>query len=239
MFFLKNIFNSFIDIIFPRYCFNCENLILNEDNYFCSDCYRKLSYFDYSINHKEYNAEEKYCNEVDNLYSLFYFEPNSISQNIIHLIKYQNKQKLGLYMGRKLGETLLEHGIKADMIIPIPLHKSRKRERGYNQSEIISLGVAEVLKIPTLTKILTRERNTISQTKLNRAERKQNVSGAFRISNDIDLNNKTIFILDDVITSGATISECSNLLKSKFNIKVISLSLAYVKDKHDILKIET
>lgn len=239
MFFFKNIFNTFLDIILPRYCFNCENLILSEDNYFCSDCYSKLTFFDYGINHKEFKAEEKYCSEIDNFYSLFYFEPESISQKIIHMIKYENKQKLGLFMGEKLGEALLKHDIKADMIIPIPLHKSRKKERGYNQSEIISLGVASVLKIPVITKMLIREKNTISQTKLNRVERKQNVSGAFKITRDLDINNKTIFVLDDVITSGATISECSKLLKSKFNIKIISLSLAYVKDKHDILKIET
>jgi ComF family protein len=155
------------------------------------------------------------------------------------MIKYENKKNLGVKMGIILGKRLIEKNVGADLIIPVPLHLSRKRERGYNQSEVIASGVSKELKIPVELGILKRKKFTRSQTKLNREERLLNVSEAFNINHNVDLSGKTVFILDDVITTGATISGCAELIKNNNAKKVIALSLAYVGENHDILKITT
>ena len=233
---LKEILNSFLDIIYPRFCYMCDEKIPDSDKYFCPSCYSNLKFFN-TIHGSKVNKVFSNC--IDESFSFFYFEPQAISQKIIHMIKYEGMKNLGVQMGKKLGKVLEEQNISADLIIPVPLHFSRKRERGYNQAEAIASGVSEVLKIPLEQKLIRRKKFTKSQTKLNREERILNVGEAFQINSNIDLSGKSVFILDDVITTGATIGGCAKLLKNNNAKKVTALSLAYVDENHDILKITT
>lgn len=236
---VREIFNTFLDLVYPRICYMCGEKISDSDKYFCPECYNLLKNFEHGANIMNTGGKQSFQQIIDDIDSLFHFEPETISQKIIHLIKYEGMKNLGFLMGKRLGKKLKRDNVSADLIIPVPLHLSKKRERGYNQSEAIAGGVASELEIPIETKIIKRNRFTKSQTKLNREERIANVKEAFGINNYCDLTGKTVFILDDVITSGATVAGCAGPVKSMNAAKVIALSLAYVDDNHDILKINT
>lgn len=227
---IKEFAATFLNLIYPSHCNFCKNKILDGDIYFCNECYKKLEYIEITDN-------QKHDLKCENLYSFFYFDHGSVSQKIIHLIKYEDKPNLGVKMGKEFGVKLSAHNITADFIIPLPLHKSRHRDRGYNQSEVIAKGISQILNIPVRCDIIKRNKYTQTQTKLGRKERKVNVQGAF-ILKHIDLTGKEIFLLDDVITSGATMNECIKLLEAQGAKKIIPLSLALVRDiagKFDIL----
>ena len=225
------LYQTFFNLIYPCHCNFCKNKILDSDIYFCNDCYNTLEYLDITKKHKR----DLRC---ENLYSYFYFDSDSVSQKIIHLIKYENKPNLGVKMGKEFGAKLKVHNIAADFIIPLPLHTSRKRERGYNQAEVIAKGLSQILNIPVRTDIIKRNKYTESQTKLNKTEREENVRDAFLIA-ECDLTEKEIFILDDVITSGATMNACIELLEKRGAKKITALSLALVRDIHDMSAIDT
>jgi ComF family protein len=222
--FYKTLFN----LIYPRYCNFCENKILDGDIYFCNSCYHTLDYLDITNEQKLKRGLRS-----ENFYSLFYFDFDSISQKIIHLIKYGKKPNLGIKMGKEFGAKLSAHNITADFIIPLPLHISRERERGYNQAEVIAKGLSQILNIPIRTNIIKRIKYTKSQTKLSKEQREKNVRNAFVIT-ECNLTGKEIFILDDVITSGATINVCIDLLEKRGAKKITALSLALVRDIHDM-----
>jgi ComF family protein len=124
---------------------------------------------------------------------------------------------LGLRLGRDIGEKIREERLftKADYLIPVPLHKAKLRERGYNQSELLCKGIAEVTKIPMSSTFLKRKRHTQTQTRLSWEERKQNVSNAFMIETKHEkvLAGTTVIVVDDVITTGSTINECAKILR--------------------------
>jgi len=227
----KELGKTFLNLIYPCYCNFCEKKILDGDIYFCNECYNSVHYLDLT-------KGQRSDLQSNNTYSFFLFEASSVSQKIIHLIKYHEKQNLGVKMGREFGIKLKAHNITADLIIPIPLHIKRKRERGYNQSEVIAKGISQALKIPMMINIIKRKKHTKSQTKLNKEEREANVQGAFLIK-DSDIEDKRIFMFDDVITSGATMNECVKLLKEQGAKEVIALSLALVGNIHDIFDLVT
>ncbi len=239
MFQVREILKPLLDLVYPRICNECNQKISEDDNYFCVSCYSKLKYLSIADDRENIRRKSNFHNSIDEVYSLFYFEPHTVSQKIIHMIKYEGMKNLGIQMGKALGEKLTQAGVKADKIIPVPLHISRKRERGFNQSEVIASGVSQIIGAPMVSGILKRARSTKSQTRLNREERLLNVHDAFELKIKPDLAGKSIIILDDVITSGATLLSCARLLKKLNAEKVIALSLAYVDDIHDILQINT
>ena len=140
------------------------------------------------------------------------FEP--AVQQLIHLLKYKGKRSVGTRLGVMLAQVLRDRPRwqEADLIIPVPLHKSRLRERGYNQSFLIGKALGEKLRKPLRPELLVRKRSTRSQTKLNVAERIENVSGAFRVNHPEQLDGKRIILVDDIITTGATADACSRSL---------------------------
>jgi ComF family protein len=228
---LTELYQTFFNLIYPCYCNFCKNKILDGDIYFCNNCYATIEYLDITKKLKR----DLRC---EDFYSLFHFDPNSVSQTIIHLIKYGNKPALGVKMGKELGEKLRHHKITADFIIPLPLHVSRQRERGYNQAEVITKGLSQILNIPIRTDIIKRDKYTESQTKLSKEKREKNVRDAFVIT-ECDLTGKEIFILDDVITSGATINACIELLEKRGAKKITALSLALVRNIYNISTLDT
>lgn len=145
----------------------------------------------------------------------------------IHNMKYRNKPNLCRMMGRliaidELAAQLLEH---VDILIPVPLTPKRKRERHYNQSELICQGISEITGIPVVTNALERIRFDGSQTALTTEERKENIRNAFRLGDTSQIEGKSIAIVDDIITSGATIIECLTILRDVPNIRITVLSL--------------
>ena len=156
--------------------------------------------------------------------------PGNKVQALIHNIKYSGFRKAGIYFGKLLGNRLHsdERINKFDYILPVPLHNAKLRERGYNQAYLIAQGLSETLNIKISENFLIRKKNTESQTRLSVSERQKNVKDAFEILKVDNYRNNKFIIVDDVITSGATIKEIRQLL---FNygiqeIFIVSLAIA-------------
>ena len=156
---------------------------------------------------------------------MLYFRKGTKVQNLIHSLKYKDKTTVGVKLGNLLGERLKlsEQYAGIDLIVPVPLHHKKERSRGYNQSKYIADGIAEVLNVPVSNSLLLRKQSTESQTKKSRYIRYENMQDVFHISNTEGLENLHILLIDDVITTGATLEACGNSLLTT-NIKKLSIA---------------
>ncbi|MDX1444568.1 ComF family protein [Lishizhenia sp.] len=157
--------------------------------------------------------------------SLLYFKSHSSTQSILHQIKYNHGKSLAIYMGQ-----LMAHKWKAsphfeafDGIIPVSLHNKKHFKRGYNQSLLLAQGLSEILEIPIYENVLIKRKHNSSQTKKSRAERIDNVAKVFQLQNEETIVHKHILLVDDVLTTGATLEACALLLKE--NVPGITLSI--------------
>ena len=154
--------------------------------------------------------------------SLFRFEKGSPYQSLLHDLKYKGNRQVGIYLGKLLGNSLrFTKFSQCDLLVPVPLHRKKLRVRGYNQSELIARGVSEVTGIPVRTDVLIRESMGLSQTSFGRMERFDNIDGAFALARGCpDLSGKCILVIDDVITTGATLESCCALLIDSFDCQL-------------------
>jgi ComF family protein len=216
-----------LDFVLPPVCLQCESPLLNGEKYLCTICADSIARIDNKL-----NADLRRINSNDHIskaYSLFLFTEATAIQTLIHHLKYGQMRKIGREYGKKLAEEVLKpENLNADFIVPVPLHISKKRERGYNQSDFICGGIGEVLNVPLLIKSLKRKKFTQTQTKLSREERQENVRGAFEVRKKYiqTIKDKNIILVDDVITTGSTILECAGVLKSTGCGDVIVCSIA-------------
>ena len=160
----------------------------------------------------------------------FYFSKNSIIQNLIHELKYKGNRKAGLYLGNLIGESLAGSNrfSTIDMLVPLPLFPKKEFRRGYNQAEVLCDGISEVFKKPVLTKNVIRTVHTETQTKKGRVERWENVEKSFAVKDAGALQGKHILLVDDVITTGATMEACgAEILKvNGAKLSVATLAIA-------------
>ncbi len=167
---------------------------------------------------------------IDDFLACFLFEKDKRIQDVLHGLKYEQKTSFGVRLGKELGEKILTDKIfsSADFIIPIPLHNLKLRERGYNQSECIAKGITSVTKIPARTNILLRSRYTQSQTHLNFSERQENVKNVFDVKKKFRnvIEGKTITLIDDVMTTGATTLSAARALKESGAGKILIATAA-------------
>jgi ComF family protein len=167
---------------------------------------------------------------VINATSFMYFTKDSRYRQILHELKYRGQHHIGIEMGRLFGLELKDTPFaSADLIHPVPLHIDKFRTRGYNQSELIASGIAQILNIPVESNLIVREVETATQTKKARYERWENVKDTFRIMDPVPLYNKHILLVDDVITTGATIEACAEALLSVRGVALSVASLACTK----------
>ena len=163
--------------------------------------------------------------------ALLYFKKGTKVQNLIHHLKYKGQTDVGLMLGRMIGEKLLSNTLyqKADLIVPVPLHQKKENSRGYNQSKCIADGIAEVLQVPVVTGLLTRKKNTGTQTKKSRYHRFENVQSVFEICQTWELENQHVLLIDDVITTGATLEACGKILLDSGLTKLSIAAAAYAE----------
>ena len=224
------VFFDLFNLFFPRKCNHCGNNLDKTEIEVCKKCLFEIpkTHFLTDIENPVYKTFWGRVN-IEFASSVFYFTKKSILQNLLHHIKYYNKKELAYELGKYLGSEIIStKSFKdCDVIIPVPLHPAKREKRGYNQSEWIAMGMSEKMNIPISTNILKRHINSKTQTKKNRTERWENVRSAF----NVDLSNKTtkkhILLVDDIITTGATIEACASQLIDHLNIKVSIVSLAY------------
>lgn len=161
--------------------------------------------------------------------SEFYFRKGTLIQNLIHAFKYKGNKDMGKYLGRMMGESLLHCGRfqNIDLIIPLPLFAAKEHKRGFNQAAILCAGLSAKLKSNFANDCVIRKQFTETQTKKHRTERWQNVSGSFETINDQNLEGKHILLVDDVITTGATLEACGNEILKVEGTKISVATLAF------------
>jgi ComF family protein len=224
---------DFINLFVPSKCLNCGINLYKNEKYVCKGCLSKIPRTNF---HKDINnpVSQLFWGrlKLENAYSFSYYTKGGILQGLIHEIKYHGGKELASELGTEFARDLKRSGFpdKYDYICPVPLHKQRQKHRGYNQSEWLAKGMSEILKTPVETKILRRKVFTNTQTKKNREQRWENVKDAFEVIDQDKIKNKHILLLDDVITTGATLEACARELLEVEGTKVSVASLACALD---------
>jgi ComF family protein len=225
---LKDIVTGVSHLFYPRLCEGCRKPLLQDEEVLCISCTDELPLTNY--HHIADNETAiRFAGRVPFAYasSLAYFATDGLLQHLIHGLKYQKKKEIGVFLGKKLAYGLknTEWIKNIDMIIPVPLHPQKERERGYNQSIEIGKGMAEVLGKPLMPAALQRVRYTESQTQKSRADRVENMKNAFNVTDKNMLKNKHVLIIDDILTTGATIEACTIAI---LDISCVVVSIATI-----------
>jgi len=220
----------FFHLLYPHICMGCGSDVINDENFLCLHCIQDLPHTNFAI-HGNNPLEKKFWGRIalTSAMSEFYFSKGSVIQNIMHEIKYKGNKKAGRYFGNLIGKSLLNSNrFNIDVIIPLPLFEKKEKMRGYNQSEIICNGIGEIINKPVIKNNVIRKVFTETQTKKHRTERWKNVENTFQVTNTVALENKHILLVDDVVTTGATLEACGvEILKIKNTLlSVATLAMA-------------
>jgi ComF family protein len=158
----------------------------------------------------------------------YYFTRESLMQHLMHQFKYRGNKELGLELGRLMGERLIRSGrFNIDALVPLPLFASKEKRRGFNQAAVLCDGMAEVMNLPVLKNTVIRSRHTETQTKKGRVERWQNMEGKFVLINEDNIRDRHLLLVDDVVTTGATLEACGTELLKGHNTKLSIATLCY------------
>ncbi len=235
---IKKLFKVYLDLIFPPFCVGCKD---KDINFLCEKCYEKINFIKDNFCAKcggvaegkiisgticgKCRTEKKYWT-----ISRSVARYSEVLKDIIHKFKY-NKKK---YLAKPLSNLMIDYirnnssidPKNIDIIIPVPLHKKRLRERGFNQSELLGRCLSEDFKIELATNVLFRTKNTVPQFNLSPFQRAENVKGAFTVKNDEIIKNKNVLLIDDIYTTGSTLREASKSLKKTKMKNIYCLTLA-------------
>ena len=225
----KNTWDSFLDLLFPRVCLVCTCHLNFYEKMVCLSCQTELPLTHFNKTHKNTLYNKLKLNfPLENAIALFYFEKEGKVAQMIHQFKYLGQPHIGIYLGHWLGDTILASPYlkKIDGIIPVPLHPSKMRKRGYNQAAIIASALSEKLNIPVMEKTLIRIKKTQSLAQVGYEERWREVDQAFESHLPLPQEMTHFLLVDDVITTGATLSACASALLKKKPLKLSIVSLA-------------
>jgi len=222
--------NDLISLLFGRNCVHCKTSLIQAEKHTCIPCTQELGMIEHGTLGQQLVEQMFYGKaNINAVMSFFQFVQGGVSQSLIHHLKYHNVPKIGLTLGNDLGKKL--SNITAfndiDAIVAVPMTTKKRRMRGYNQSDYVAKGVAQQLRQPVLHKILERTSQKSSQTQLNKFTRWQNINESFQLKKPLPKNIKHILLIDDVITTGATLESCANTIHEQYSVKISIASLAF------------
>lgn len=220
---LTSLWSNMLHFIYPRLCLGCAKTLMAQEDLLCIECNELLPLTDYHhILHNESYRRFEGRISVEQATSLAYYTKEGLLQYLLHEFKYKGNKKIAILLGSRLAFALSKTDwIKGiDLIVPVPLHEKKIQSRGYNQSDLIAQKISLDLSIPIHSSSLVRLRNTETQTHKSREQRTENMSYAFGLKDTSDLTNKHILLLDDVLTTGATLESCVQTLSAVPGIKV-------------------
>jgi len=221
---------DFVYLFFPRYCLGCSDALMKGEETICTNCMLEMAKTDDHLyqDNALYNRLSLQMPLVRAM-ALFKFSKNGRVQQVLHQLKYKNHPEIGLMLGRVYGERMIAGGLGQafDLILPVPLHPARQRRRGYNQSAKFAEGLSEKLAVPFSDSTLQRGIKTETQTRKSKLDRLENMKGVFQVSRREGLAGKRILLVDDVVTTGATLEACGQLL---FQAGCSELSIACIAE---------
>ncbi len=222
-----------INLLFPKVCQGCGCQLKTQEEILCLKCLSKLPRTGFS-KHVDNPVSEVFWGRVDlkSATSFLFFNKGGSVQHLIHLLKYKNKKETGVYLGKLFGFELKDspHFRDIDVIIPVPLHPKKEQMRGYNQSYCIASGIGASMGKPVEKNNLIRVVHTTSQTKKSRYDRWKNVKGIFAVQQPETLLNKHVLLIDDVLTTGATLEASASVLLEIEGVNVSVATLAYTQE---------
>lgn len=228
---LSKIINDINSILLPPLCFGCNAQLIRGELLLCTVCRHELPITDYNF------TEE---NEIDRIFygrvriekasAFLFFSKIGIVKNLLHYLKYKNQEVIGEFLGNWYAEILANEDALAsiDVVVPVPLHPKKQKQRGFNQVEQFGKQLANALNADFVNHILVKTANTKTQTKKTRIGRAQTNQNLYQISNLKLLENKKILLVDDVITTGATIEICALALHQIKGVKIYVATMAMV-----------
>ena len=220
--------SDFFNLFFPNLCVVCNNHLVNQEELICTKCLYNLPKTNF---HKDFENPVSQLfwgrTKIEYATSFFFFNKGSKYQGMMHKFKYHGNKEIGYVLGRYFGSQIKDSVFNdVDVIIPVPLHKSKFKKRGYNQSEWIGKGLSDSMKKPLDVKSLIRNIATETQTRKSRFDRWKNVENIFKISDLKQLEGKHVLIIDDVVTTGSTLEACINAVLEIKDTKVSIATLA-------------
>jgi len=225
---LIKLFEDFFNLLYPERCVSCENNLRSGEKILCTLCLSDLPRTNYHLDNDNEVARMFWGRiKIERATAYYFFQKGGQVQAILHKFKYNSQTKIGYYLGRMAGNALINSYFNdIDLIIPVPLHEAQYKKRGFNQSEIIAKGLAKGMGKPLDKKTLYRIMANPTQTRKHRYERWVNVKGIFALCNSEMIENKHILLVDDVVTTGATLEACATTLLKVKNVKVSVFALA-------------
>lgn len=213
----SRLINSILELFYPSICAACGTSLFRWEHLVCTRCRNFLPHTGYERNEENPLAQLFYGRvRLKAVTSCYFFAKEGKVQHLIHELKYKGNRDAGVFLGQELGKTIKDAPLFQDIdyLIPVPLHPKREKKRGYNQSMVIAHGVSEVTDIQIGADFLIRSVNTATQTHKSKEERWQNVKDIFELRHAERLEGKYVLLIDDVLTTGATLEACAHLLSS-------------------------
>lgn len=213
-------------------CFGCNTHLIRGEQHLCTVCRNQLPLTGYTFNDE--NAVDRMFYGrifIEKASSFLFYTENGIVQQLIHHLKYKNQEQISNFLGDWYGQILKENHFHTtiDTVIPVPLHKKKLKQRGYNQVTMFAKKLAQYLNAEYIDYILVKTANTKTQTKKSRIGRLQNNKSLYTLSDSAYLKNKNILLVDDVITTGATMEICAKALLKAEGVKIYITSMAVVQ----------
>jgi ComF family protein len=212
----KKYLADFLHLFYPHNCEGCGSDVLYDTQFLCARCLHRLPETGFFL--KPFNPVEKLFygrSDIRHAGAAYYFTKDSLLQHLLIQLKYKSNKEAGYFLGRMMGYTFLNSNRfeDVDLLIPLPLNHKKEQMRGYNQAELICNGIQEVWKKQVLKDAVIRTRFTETQTRQNRIGRWQNMDGVFAVAQPAELQNRHILLVDDVITTGATLEACGSVIQ--------------------------
>lgn len=222
---------NLINLFFPKVCLSCTNMLGDNEEHICTNCRHDLPVTNFHFDDSDEIKKVLFGRvKIEHGTALLRFQKKGIVQHLIHNLKYKGHQEVGKFLGEWLGTELKDIDCykKIDTVIPVPLHKNKLKKRGYNQVSLFAIEIANCLNAEYCDSVLVKITNTKSQVNKSRLARWNKSDEIFSVQNIEQLNNKHVLLVDDLITTGATIEACAiQLLKAKnIKISVATMSIA-------------
>jgi ComF family protein len=226
---IKDIADDFFSLFLPRLCLACRAHLVRGEKVLCTECLLSMTRTDFHLR-RDNALEQVFWGRcfVERAAAFSVYNRGSRIRKLIHALKYRGRKEAGRMLGDMYGKTLAESGFMdgIDLIIPVPLHPARQRQRGYNQCDYIAYGLCEATGVPVRKNIIKRINLSVSQTRHGRYERWENVRDMFYVCDRFAVTGKHVLVVDDVITTGSTIEACVNALHEACEVKVSVVALA-------------